>query len=43
MRMREYNEMTSILFFSQQPVALERQPRWKLGEGGSILGYQPSA
>jgi hypothetical protein len=37
MRLLEYNEMMSILFFSQPPVALEP------GKGGSTLSYQPSA
>jgi len=37
MRMLEYNEKISILFFSQPPVAP------KLVEGGSTLSYQPSA
>jgi hypothetical protein len=35
--MLEYNEMMSILFVSQQPVAP------KLVEGGSTLSCQPSA
>jgi hypothetical protein len=37
MRILEYNEMISILFFHQQPVAPE------LVEGGSTLSYEPSA